>query len=348
MKAKIGSLATAMAAFALIVPPATMVRDFSQRAGAHRRHRRRRQGSAKYSKKEIEVQGIPQTDLTKPKLPPKDQKPSGPTLTVEEFVGRRQDKIQKLNQVTIEKYQRLLRVTDDDDPQKADFHFRIAELYAEKQRYYNFQARSLDQKIFEAPPAQKARLQAEQKQHEDDERKWLLKAVESYVAASQFRKYDRMDEVLFKLAYLLQTIKKEDQAREFFLRLIKDYPNSKYVPDAYLSFAEFYFDKGEMEAAKKFYEKVEQFPKSPVYGYAVYKKGWCYINLGDFKTALETFVDVIRLASGQGRRQQAAATQSLEREAKKDVVKAYARTSAPVLIGPGSSSAASVATSPRR
>ena len=135
-----------------------------------------------------------------------------------------------------------------------------------------------------------------------------------------------MDEVLFRLAYLLQTIKKEEQAREFFLRLIKDYPNSKYVPDAYLSFAQFYFDKGEMDAAKKFYEKVEQFPKSPVYGYAVYKKGWCYINLGDFKTALGTFVDVIRLAQSGKAGGNKLANQALEREAKKDVVKAYART----------------------
>ena len=51
-----------------------------------------------------------------------------------------------------------------------------------------------------------------------------------------------MDEVLFRLAFLLTSVKKEDQAREFFHRLIKDYPNSKYIPDAYLSFAEYYFD----------------------------------------------------------------------------------------------------------
>ena len=50
-----------------------------------------------------------------------------------------------------------------------------------------------------------------------------------------------------------------------------------------------------MDNALKFYEKVEQFPKSTVYPYAVYKKGWCYINLGDYKTALETFVGVVRM-----------------------------------------------------
>ncbi len=106
-----------------------------------------------------------------------------------------------------------------------------------------------------------------------------------------------MDEVLFRLAFLLTSVKKEDQAREFFHRLIKDYPNSKYIPDAYLSFAEYYFDKGEMDNALKFYEKVEQFPNSSVYPYAVYKKGWCYVNQGDYKTALETFVSVVRMAS---------------------------------------------------
>jgi tetratricopeptide (TPR) repeat protein len=321
MKAEIGSLAV-RAALALLVP---VIVTTSVAASSPALAQAPAQGQAKYTKKEIEVQGVPQTQLTKPVLPTKDKKESGP-IAYEEFVGQRQEKIQKLNQAQIEKYQRLLRVTDDDDPQKADFHFRIAELYAEQQRYNSFQARSLDQKIFDAKPGEKERLQSEQKKFEDEERRWLLKAVESYVAASQFRKYDRMDEVLFKLAYLLQTIKKEDQAREFFLRLIKDYPNSKYVPDAYLSFAQFYFEKGEMEAAKKFYEKVEQFPKSPVYGYAVYKKGWCYINMGDFKTALQTFVDVIKMAQAGKAGATKLANQSLEREARKDVVKAYART----------------------
>ena len=63
----------------------------------------------------------------------------------------------KLNQATIDRFQRLLKVTEDDDPQKADFHFRIAELYDEQQRYNSFQARSLDQKIFDAKtPSDKA------------------------------------------------------------------------------------------------------------------------------------------------------------------------------------------------
>jgi len=66
----------------------------------------------------------------------------------------------------------------------------------------------------------------------------------------------------------------DDRAREFFHRLIKDYPQSKYVPNAYLSFAEYYFAKGEMEKRAQVLREGEQFPKSSVYGFAVYKKGW--------------------------------------------------------------------------
>jgi tetratricopeptide (TPR) repeat protein len=178
-------------------------------------------------------------------------------------------------------------------------------------------------------PTSAGPLQAQQKTYEQQEQKWLLEAVKAYIGATKFRKYERMDEVLFRLAYLLTSVKKEDQAREFFHRLIKDYPNSKYIPDAYLSFAEYYFDKGEMENALKFYEKVEQFPKSSVYPYAVYKKGWCYINLGDYKTALETFVGVVRMTQEGKVNVPKKQLEVLAKEAKKDIVKAYSHVGGP-------------------
>ncbi|HVZ71506.1 MAG TPA: tetratricopeptide repeat protein [Polyangia bacterium] len=286
-------------------------------------------GKGRYTKQEKEITGVQQTNLTKPTAPAPEKKETGPVLTVDQFIHQKQAQIQTLVDQQIIKMRRLIQVTQDDDPQKPDFWFRLAELYADKQRYYFGMARSLDQKIFDAPPPQKATLQNQQKTYDQTQGKWLLEAVKAYINATKFKKYERMDEVLFKLAYLLTSVKKEDQAREFFLRLIKDYPNSKYIPDAYLSFAEFYFDKGEMDAAMKFYEKVEQFPKSSVYPYAVYKKGWCYVNLGDFKTALETFVGVVRMTQEGKIQVNPAQKQALAKEAKKDIVKAYAHVGGP-------------------
>ena len=255
---------------------------------------------AKYKKKEIEVSGGAQTELTKPKEPVKEQqKQTGPTLTVDAFVGQQRDKINKITDKQIKYMAALIGNSTEDDPQKPDYYFRLGELLADKQRNISFEARGLDQKIFEAQqaknPGQAASIKQKQQQYEKAAEKMALEAVKSYVSASKYPKYNRMDEVLFRLAYLLQMIKKEDQAREFFHRLIKDFPQSKYVPNAYLSFAEFYFGKGEMENAGKFYEKVEQFPGSSVFGFALYKKGWVEINLGNFKNALEIFVKVIQL-----------------------------------------------------
>jgi len=283
-------------------------------------------GQGKYSKQAVEVSAT-QTNLTKPQAPPPPTKEKGPTITAEQFVSNKKAQIKTYTDAQINKMQRLIQVTQEDDPQKPDFYFRVGELYAENQRYFSDKARGMDQKIFDAPPGKKADLQREQQQYEKDGQQWLLKAVKSYISATKYKKYNRMDEVLFKLAYLLTSVKKEDQAREFFLRLIKDYPSSKYIPDAYLSFAEYYFEKGEMENAMKFYEKVEQFPKSSIYAYAVYKKGWCWVNLGEYKTALETFVGVVKMA--QDGKVPGAQKESLIKEAKKDIVKAYAHVGGP-------------------
>ena len=285
-------------------------------------------GKARYTKQETEVQAK-QTNLTKPEAPPPPKKETGPVLTVDQFVEQKQEGVMKLVEAQIGKMKRLIAVTGDDDPQKPDFLFRLGELYGEKQHYNFNKARALDQKIYEMQPNQRGQLQAAQKRYEDEQQKWLLAAVRSYIEATKYRKYERMDEVLFRLAFLLTSVKKEDQAREFFHRLIKDYPNSKYIPDAYLSFAEYYFDKGEMDNALKFYEKVEQFPKSSVYPYAVYKKGWCYVNQGDYKTALETFVTVVRMSTEGKVNVSAAQKQALIKEAKKDIVKAYAHVGGP-------------------
>ncbi len=285
-------------------------------------------GKARYTKQEVEVQGK-QTNLTKPEAPPPPKKEKGPVLTADQFVEQKREGIMKIVEMQIGKMKKLIQVTPDDDPQKPDFLFRLGELYAEKQHYYFGKARALDQKIYEMPPNQRGNLSAEQHKYESEEQKWLLEAVKAYIGATKYRKYERMDEVLFRLAFLLTSVKKEDQAREFLHRLIKDYPNSKYIPDAYLSFAEYYFDKGEMDNALKFYEKVEQFPKSAVYPYAVYKKGWCYVNQGDYKTALETFVSVVRMSTEGKINVSKAQKEALIKEAKKDIVKAYAHVGGP-------------------
>jgi tetratricopeptide (TPR) repeat protein len=175
---------------------------------------------------------------------------------------------------------------------------------------------------------EKASFQSEQKKFFDTSKQELLNAVKVYKRISdspQFRNYPRMDEALFYYAYTLQGAKYMKEARSVFHRLIKDYPNSKYIPEAYLAFADYYFAENSLANAERFYDKVLKFPKSGVYNYAMYKKGWVYLNLDRPQDALETFFTVAQ------RTEKSKKEQTLNRASKKDFVRAYAEVGKPQL-----------------
>ena len=285
----------------------------------------------KFTKKEDAVVAT-QTALTKPTQKSEKKKPE---LTASDVFSGQGDQLKAVTDSQIKVLQRLIDITNEADPEKPDLLFRMAELYAEQTRYYNFRAREMDEKIFAAkdkndtPKA--TSLENQQKDFEKREKQWLLEAVKKYIEVAngpKYQNYQKMDQVLFYLAYLLTQVKKEDQARVFFKRLIKDYPQSPFLPHAYLSFGEYFFENRDLENALKFYEKVLQYSDSPVYGFALYKKGWVYYNLTDFKNALATFIDVINFATNPKKKDKKGDAQ-LAKEAKKDLVRTYAQIGTP-------------------
>ena len=218
---------------------------------------------------------------------------SGPPLTLEQFVDERPAQDQAMVDAHIAKMRRLLQVTADDDPQKPDFWFRLGELYAEKLRTFAAQARALEPKLAATPPAERPALEAQRRAYESARQKWLLEAVKAYIAATKYRTYERMDAVLYKLIQLLASVGKDDQAREFFLRLQRDYPKSSHLPAATIALADAACGAGHLDDAVGLYERVEQLPGARLGDYATYAKGWCYLELGRTQEALESFVTVV-------------------------------------------------------
>src|SRR5262245_39190637 len=108
----------------------------------------RADAAGKYTKKESDVQAN-QTAVTKPTQRGKDDKRK-PTLSADDVFGGVGEKVKSITDAQVKILQRLINNTSDNDPEKPDLLFRLAELYAEQQRYYNFRARELDQKVFEA------------------------------------------------------------------------------------------------------------------------------------------------------------------------------------------------------
>lgn len=288
----------------------------------------------KIVKKEADIAAT-QTALSKPTQASKDDKKK-PTIQIEDIFGGLGEQVKSVTDEQVKVLKRLIDSTGDDDPEKPDLMYRMAGLYAEQQRYYNFRARDLDQKIFVEQQKNNAagadKLKATQADYLKREQQWLLAAVKQYLEVAdgpKFTSYKRMDEVLFYLAYLLTEVKKEEAARKYFKRLIKDFPKSKFIPDALFAFGEYFFEQKQLEDALTFYDKVLQFPESRVFGYAKYKKGWVYYNLGDFKGALATFVEVIEMTEKGGGSSTKAGRIALNKEAKKDSVRAYARVGTP-------------------
>ncbi|MEM9492392.1 MAG: tetratricopeptide repeat protein, partial [Myxococcota bacterium] len=267
---------------------------------------------------------VKQTRRTK-KIEAKKQKEKQPAITADEFIAI-QGKVGHIRKAQVKQYELLIEDTDDNDPELPDLLFRLAELHSQQHRYWRFRGMEMYGKIDESQSGQKAGLEKKQKTYFDTSKKALLQAVKAYKRVADnpnFRNYPRMDMALYFYAYTLQSAKYASEARTILHRLIKDYPNSKYIPEAYLVFADYYFAQNSLANAERFYDKVLQFPKSGVYNFALYKKGWVFLNLDQPQDALETFFKVVQRTRGNKKES------NLSKAAKKDFVRAYAEIGKP-------------------
>ncbi|MDW8360890.1 MAG: tetratricopeptide repeat protein [Myxococcales bacterium] len=282
---------------------------------------------------------VPTTHLqtAKRRQQEKKQGPSGPSIELDEATRRNRERVEArawdLLQREVQVLQRLVRNTRTNDPRRPDILLRLAETYFEMQQAVNARVRSFDQPIFEARQAKNAQKvrQLEQQQRQAEEQLNAIRqdAIRAYATLVQDHPdYRRMDEVLFSLAFSLEEMRQFDRARQVYHRLIKGFPQSRFVPHAYLSFAEYYFAEGQMREALTFYQKVVELPpeRNPVYGFALYKMAWAAYNLEDFRASLERFVQVIEFAQNNPDAREAA---NLARQSRREMVLPYARVGTP-------------------
>lgn len=274
----------------------------------------------KYTRKTTDVK-VDSTDRVQKIEPKKQEKPAAAAVFTADQFFRVEQAVQGMQLELIDEYKAAIEDADDDDPRKLDLMFRLAEAYAQQQRFEHSMAMEAATKADkERDKGKKAKLAKEQQQREAASKKWQGLASKAYAAMLQhpkFNKYPRADEVLFYLAYTLQQAGQKDLAFKAYQRLTKDFPNSKYIPNAYVAIADQYFKENNLTEAEKFYEKVIKFPKHEVYPYALYMRGWVRYNQARPKDSYADWVTVAGLVKGRK-------DQSLFRAARKDVVRAYA------------------------
>ena len=257
-----------------------------------------------------------------------------------EFAKKREAVAQEIADQQIEQLKRLLNATDPTDPEYADLLFRLSDHFLEKKAYFELQSGSLYEQIYTAEEKgqkDKAKqLKAKQKAFDGKAKEASEQAVKLYkalVTSPALSKYKRIDEALYFYAFELGQLGREAEMKDAYVKLIQDFPNSQYIPNAYLSFADYYFNKNQIGDALRLYEKVITFKDSPVYAYALYKMGWCHLNpVGTaeprYDLSLQYFVNTVK-ATLEGRAGSEANARQLRRDARRDLVQAYAQVGKP-------------------
>ncbi|HEY3819423.1 MAG TPA: tetratricopeptide repeat protein [Polyangiaceae bacterium] len=142
--------------------------------------------------------------------------------------------------------------------------------------------------------------------------------------------FNQLDLALYVDGFLAFEQGKEDEARERFEKILRDFPRSRFVPDAHMAKAEAIFNGHyDYQAALAEYEKVLGFKAQidpALYGLALFKSAWCYWRLGNNDEAAKRFVGVFE-ATDAGRKNVNAAEKKqldeLQEEALKYVVEVF-------------------------
>ncbi|QRO00982.1 tetratricopeptide repeat protein [Archangium violaceum] len=269
----------------------------------------------------------------------KEKQDNAPALQYDQFRLGVEGQVASKRREQIESLKKIISLSADAKEQPS-LLFRLGELYWEESKYYFFEANRKDDELIEAmnrgDSAAQSRAKAAKAELLTRQKQYGKLALEQYTKIVQeYPDFERSDEVLFFLGTYLMEDGQDRKALVAFKRLVEKHPKSKYIPDAYLAFGEYYFNnskgkRADLEKALAAYKKAAEFPESQVYAFALYKQGWCYFNLADYPNAKDKWKAVVlygELAGAQALEKDGNAkkTNSLAREARTDYVRAYAR-----------------------
>jgi tetratricopeptide (TPR) repeat protein len=142
--------------------------------------------------------------------------------------------------------------------------------------------------------------------------------------------FEQLDLALYVDGFLAFEQGKEDEARDRFEKILRDFPRSRFTPDAHMAKAEAIFNgRFDYAGALSEYEKVLTFRGTidpALYGLALFKSAWCYWRLGNNDEAAKRFVGVFEATDAGGKNVSAAQRKQLDElqeEALKYVVEVF-------------------------
>ncbi len=211
--------------------------------------------------------------------------------------------------------------------QKAEMILRLADLYFEEGRDIYLTEMQNFEKLYDACFNDET-CDAEQMQPDNEKsRDWQNKSIKLYQQIlANYPQYQRADEATFYLATALQDTARADKAVKEFTRLVRTYPESKWVPDSYVMIGEYYFERNNAYKALVAYQKAATFRDADKYSFALYKLAWCYYNVGEYGKSIDTMKTVVAhaMSSTTNDSKSKKSKIQLQDEALKDLVRFFA------------------------
>lgn len=191
--------------------------------------------------------------------------------------------ISKTELKAIETLKMLIR-NNKDKREEPDLLYRLAELYMRRAKSGRF---------FEIEKTEETKLRqlGIGSQKTTDALKQALSIYQKIIA--QYPKYSDIDYVLFNIALAYSQLNQFNSAKNYYQQLIDQHSKSELLPDAYTELGEIYYNDQNFSNSLQHFKKVENYPKSKVYPFALYKSAWCYYNLKDSDSGIKKLVAVV-------------------------------------------------------
>jgi TolA-binding protein len=198
------------------------------------------------------------------------------------------DVLQVQRRESIQAFEAFLGRHPDHPRYSPEVMFRLAKLYYDQSQddYLN------------ALPEYDAQLRLYRRGKVADEPVEPAKSFEDSIRMYQtlvdrFPAFEHADAALYALGFTLRQADDPDRAALVFQRLIDGYPDSEWLPEAWLMVGEHSFDMGKYAEAVESYKRALGKPDGRYYAITLYKLAWSYFQMYEYPTAIRTFKQLI-------------------------------------------------------
>jgi cellulose synthase operon protein C len=197
-----------------------------------------------------------------------------------------------LRKSAIERFEAFIARYPEEPRTTPDAMFRLAELYFEESKdQQRLAQKQYEELLKKLPPGEEPPPDAPVK---FDKSIALYRRLEE-----KFPAYKLADGVHYLLAYVLEQQGDLEESRDTFAQLVEQFPQSRFVPEAWMRIGEYWFDNTGADAnaglakAAEAYTHVTQYPEGTLYDKGLYKLGWTYYRLDQYDQAVDAFVKLI-------------------------------------------------------